>query len=143
MESVIGCLALALGSPLGRGGRPLVILVEEPILLWVVQRVDHFGHEFELLRDLKHCTGVLVTAAVVCRREDSEELSTGESFETIHDALVCSQDELASVCIKEVLDTIRAEFDDVSRAIGVSDEVRLDAQILIAISGVRPEDVDD
>lgn len=84
-----------------------------------------------------------MTAAVVRRREHSEELAAGESFEAVHDALVSSQDELATVRVQEVLDTIGAEFDNISGAVGVSDEVWLDTEVLIAIGGVGPEDVDD
>ena len=37
-----------------------------------------------------------------------------------------SQNELTAVCVKEVLDSIGAELDDVAGAVGVSDKVRLD-----------------
>ena len=64
--SVVGCFALPLGCPLGwRGGTHLVVLIEEPVLLWVIQRVDHLGHQLVLLRDLEHGTRILVPAAVI------------------------------------------------------------------------------
>ncbi len=52
-----------------------------------------------------------------------------------------SQDIAASVCLEEVLDSIRAELDNVTRTVGVSDEVWLDTQVLIAICRIRPKDI--
>ena len=51
------------------------------------------------------------------------------------------QDVLGLVGVKEVFDSVRSELHDVSCAIGVSDEVRLNAQVLIAVGWVRPQDV--
>ena len=47
------------------------------------------------------------------------------------------------VSVEEVLDAIGPKLDDVSCAIRITDEVRLNAQVLIAVCRVRPEDVDD
>ena len=133
---------MALWCPFGWSWRShLVVLVEEPVLFWVVQRIDHLWHKFVLLRYLEHGTGIFMPSAVVSCREDSEELATGESFEAIHDAFVSTQNESTPVGVKEVLDTVRAELDDIACAIGVSNEVRLDAKVLVTISGVRPKDV--
>ena len=52
-----------------------------------------------------------------------------------------SQDVATSVCLQEILNTVGAEFDDVSCAIGISDEVRLNAQVLIAVGRVGPQNV--
>lgn len=52
-----------------------------------------------------------------------------------------TQNETTPVGVKEVLDTVRAELDDIAGAVGVSNEVRLDAKVLVTISGVRPKDV--
>ena len=51
------------------------------------------------------------------------------------------QDVLGLVGVEEVFDSVRSELHDVSCAIGVSDEVRLNAQVLIAVGWVRPQDV--
>lgn len=142
-KSVVRCFTLTLGCPLWRGRRPLVVLVQEPILLRIVQWVDHFGHQFKLFSDLEHGAGVLVPTAVVCSGEDCEKLATREPLEPIHHALVSSQNKLASVCVEEVLDTVRAKFDDVSCAVGVTNEVWLDSQVLITVGRVRPKDVDN
>ena len=141
--SIVGCLALALWSPFRRCGRSLVVFVEQPILLWVVQRVDHFGHKLILLGNLEHGAGILMTTAVVSRREYREELAASKALEAIHDALVGSQDKAAPVSIEEVLDAIRAEFHNVSCAVGVANEVGLNAQVLITISRIGPEDIND
>lgn len=53
------------------------------------------------------------------------------------------QDVPTSVRFQEILNAVRAEFDNVSCAIGISDEVWLDAQVLIAVGGVRPQNVHD
>lgn len=52
-----------------------------------------------------------------------------------------SQDVAASVCLEEVLDSIGAELDNVTRTVGVSDKVRLDTQVLITICRIRPKDI--
>ena len=54
-----------------------------------------------------------------------------------------SQDKAAPVGIEEVLDTIWAELHDVSSSVRVADEVWLNAQVLITISRIRPEDIND
>ena len=77
-----------------------------------------------------------MTTTVVSRREYCEELAASEALEAIHDALVSSQDKAAPVGIKEVLDAIWAELHNVSCAIGVADEVGLNAQVLVTISWI-------
>ena len=42
-----------------------------------------------------------------------------------------TQDEFASIRVKEILYTIRPKFDNISRAVRVPNEIRLDAQVLI------------
>ena len=49
----------------------------------------------------------------------------------------------ASISVEEILDSVGAEFDDVTGAVRVSDEVWLDAQILIAVCRVWPKNVND
>ena len=123
-------------SPFRRCGRSLVIFVKQPILLWVVQGIDHFGHEFILLGDLEHGAGILVTTTVVSRREYREELAASEALEAVHDTLVGSQDKATPVGIEEVLDSIWAELYNVSCSVGVADEVGLNAQVLVTISWI-------
>ena len=130
-------------SPFRRCGRSLVIFVQQPILLGVVQGVDHFGHELILLGDLEHGAGVLVPTAVVSRREHREELSASEALEAVHDALVGTQDEAAPIGVEEVLDSIWAELHYVSGAVGVADKIGLNTQVLITVRRIRPENIDD
>ena len=125
-----------MGCPLGRCRWALVVLVDQPVLLWIIEGVDHFGNKLVLLGYLKHCACVLVPSTVVSGRENSEELTASESLEAVHNALVGSQDELATIGIEEVFDAIRSEFDDVTSAVRVSDEVGLDAKVLVAVSWV-------
>ena len=54
-----------------------------------------------------------------------------------------TQDKSTPIGLKEILDAIRAKFDDITGTVGIANKVRLDAKVLIAISGVRPQDVDD
>ena len=65
--SIVGSLALALWRPFWRCRWPLVLLIKKPILFGIIQRINHFGNEFVLFCDLKHCSGILVPATVVCR----------------------------------------------------------------------------
>ena len=141
--SIVGCFALALRSPFRWRGRSLVIFVQQPVLLWVVQGIDHFGHEFILLGDLEHGAGILVPTTVVSRREYREELAASEALKAVHDALVGSQDKAAPIGIEEVLDAIWAELHYVSSAVGVADKVGLNAQVLITVSRIRPENIND
>ena len=127
---------MALWSPFRRCGRSLVIFVKQPILLRVVKGIDHFGHEFILLGDLEHGAGILVTTTVVSRREYREELAASEALEAVHDTLVGSQDKATPVGIEEVLDSIWAELYNVSCSVGVTDEVGLNAQVLVTISWI-------
>ena len=84
-----------------------------------------------------------MTSAVVGGGEHREQLAASKSFEAVHYTLVSTQDELGLVVFEEKLDTIGAKLDNVSCAVGVSDEVGLDAKFLIAISGIRPQDIND
>jgi hypothetical protein len=56
---------------------------------------------------------------------------------------MCTQNVLCFVVIKELLDSVRAKLHDVSCAVGVSNEIGLDAQLCIIISRVAPKDVYD
>ena len=82
-----------------------------------------------------------MTTAVISRREYREELTASEALEAVHDAFVGSQDKAAPVGIEEVLDAIRAELHNVSCAVRVTDEVGLNAQVLITVSGIGPENI--
>ena len=58
---------MALGSPFwGSRGSHLIVLVQQPVLLWVIQWVDHLRHKLVLLSDLKHGSCILVTTTVIC-----------------------------------------------------------------------------
>ena len=142
-SSIVGACPRSLVGPSGRCGWSSVhrFLVGDPILLGVIEWVDHLGYEFVLLGDLQYRSGVFVSAAVVSGREHREQLSASESLEPVHDALVRSEDELGFIVIKELLHSVRAELDDVARAVGVADEVRLDAQFLVIVCRVRPQNV--
>ena len=84
-----------------------------------------------------------MTTAVISRREYREELAASEALEAVHDALVRPQHKSTPVSVEEVFDAIGPKLDDVSCAIRITDEVRLNAQVLIAVCRVRPEDVDN
>ena len=77
-----------------------------------------------------------MTTAVVGCREYRKELAASEALKAVHDALVGSQDKAAPVGIEEVLDSIWAELYNVSCAIGVADEVGLNAQVLVTVSWI-------
>ena len=83
-----------------------------------------------------------MATAVVCGRENCEELTTSEPFEAVHDAFVRSQNKSTSIRVEEVFNAIRSKLDDVSCAVRISDEVRLDSQVLITVCWVRPENID-
>ena len=86
--SLVASLALTLGCPLGRRRRAFVVLVEEPVLLRIIQWVDHLRHKLVLLCDLQHITSVLVTSTVIGRGEDGEQLTSGEALKSVHDTLM-------------------------------------------------------
>ena len=63
--SFVGCLPDTLISPFWGSDWSFTLIVVQPILFWVVERVDHFGDQFILLSNLKHSSSILVAAAVV------------------------------------------------------------------------------
>ena len=56
---------------------------------------------------------------------------------------MCAQDVLSFVIVKELFHTVGSELHDVSGSVGVTDKVRLDAQFLVVVCGVAPQDVND
>ena len=82
-------------------------------------------------------------STVVCSWEYSEKASSSKSFKAVHDALVSSQNEIDSIIFQKGLDSIGPKFDNVSCAIGVSDEIGLDAQLAITVRRVTPQNVYD
>ena len=84
-----------------------------------------------------------MSSAVVSGRENGEKLSSCESFKTIHDALMSSQNVFGFVCLQEVSHSIRSEFDNISRSIWISNEVWLDSKILVTVGWIRPKDINN
>lgn len=84
-----------------------------------------------------------MATAVVCGRENCEELASSEALEAVHDAFVSTEDIFSFIVIKELFHTIGTELHDVASAVRVSNEVRLNAKLAIVVSGVAPQDVDD
>jgi len=136
LASVVRGLSWALGCPPRRRGRSLLRVVVEPVLLRVVEGVNHLGDQFVLFGDLQHGARVFVAAAVVRGRENREQLAGGEALEAVHDALVRAQDKPRLVVLQEQLDPIGTELDDVASAVGVSYKVWLDAKVLITVGRI-------
>ena len=142
--SIIGGLTGTLVSPAGRSrGSLLWLFVCDPVLFWVIQGIDHFGNQLVGFSNVEHGTSIFMSATVIGGGEYGEELTSGESFETVHHALVSSDDVLGFVVVKELLDTVRSEFDNVTSAIRVTDEVRLDTKLCIVICRVAPKDINN
>ncbi len=143
-SSVIRCLAWSLISPARWRGRSLLVVVVlgEPILLGIVQGVDHLGHQLIRLGYVQHRARILVSAAVVSRREHCEQLTPSKSLEPVHHTLMRTQYVFRFIVVEELFDAVGAELDDVAGAVGVSDKVGLDAQFKIIVGGVAPQNVD-
>ena len=129
--------------PSWRSGRSLLVVVVEPVLLGVVQRVDHLGNKLVLLSDLKHCARIFVAPTVISSGKDREQLAARESFEAVHNALVRPQNEAGLIILQEKFDAVGAELDDVACAVGVADKIGLDAELAVAVGGIGPQNVDD
>ena len=144
LRSIEGLVAWSLVLPSGWRGRPLAerLLVRDPVVFGVVQRVDHLGHELVRLSYLQHGSSVLVAAAVVCRGEDSEEAAAGKALEAVHDALVSAQDEVDLVVLEEGLDAVGSKLHNIAGSVGVTHEVGLDTELAVAVSWVTPKNVD-
>ena len=138
-------LALYVGLPPGRRGRAFLnlFLVVDPIILVNVRRVYQLGNNLEILLQNQHCARILVSSAVVSRAENGNQRASCKAFEAIHHAFVGPHDQTQIVVIQELLHPVRAVFNDVSGSGGVADDVGLDSQISIGVSGVAPEDVHD
>ena len=127
----------SLSSPLGWSWWSLGhAFVVEPILLIVIEWVDQVGYQLVLLCYLNHCSCVLVATTVVSGRENSEKLTSSKSFESVHDAFMGSKDEGALVVLQERLHSVWSKLDDIARTVGVSHEVWLDTEFIVAISWV-------
>jgi hypothetical protein len=119
------------------------LLVVQPILLRIVQGINHLRDKFILFSNLQHSACVFVSATVVRGAEHCEELTTCKALKTVHHTLMRAQDEFHFVVLKEVLHTIRTELDDITCAVRVPDKVWLNAELVVTVGGVRPQDVDD
>ena len=54
-----------------------------------------------------------------------------------------AQDVLSFVIVKELFHTVGSELHDISGAVGVTDKVWLDTQLLVVVCGVAPQNVND
>lgn len=77
-----------------------------------------------------------MSAAVVSSGEDSEKLASSESFESIHHTLMSSQNEFSLVVVQELLHSIGSELHNVASSVRVTNEVRLNTQLLIIVSRI-------
>jgi len=112
-------------------------------LLGIVKRIDHFGHKFVLLSDLKHCSRIFVAPTVVSSGKDRKQLSARKTLKTVHYALMCSQNKTGFIILKEKFDAVGAELNDVASAIRITDKIWLDTELTVGVSGIRPKDVYD
>jgi len=141
-QSVVGGFSWTLCCPFRWSWRSFVTVVIQPILFWVIQWINHFWHQFVLLCNLEHRTCILVPSTVVCRWENSKKLSPCEPLETIHHTFVRSQNIPDLIVLQKEFDTVRTKFNDIPSSVRVSNEVWLNTELLIAISGVRPQNID-
>ena len=81
--------------------------------------------------------------AVVSRRKDGDQLTTRKAFEAVHYTLVCSKNVLEIVVFQELSDTIWTKLNNISGSIWVTDEIGLNAQFLVAIGGITPQNIND
>lgn len=54
-----------------------------------------------------------------------------------------AQNVAASVCLEEIFNSVWSKLHNVASAVWVSNEVRLNSKVLVAICWVRPQDVYD
>ena len=52
-----------------------------------------------------------------------------------------SQDHRQIIILQEIANSVRTEFHNITSSIGISDEVRLDANLMIIVSGIRPQNI--
>ena len=74
--------------------------------------------------------------AIICCRKYGEKFSTSEPFKAIHGTFVGAKNILAPICVEEKLDSIGPKLDYVSCVIRISDLIRLNSQLLVAISWI-------
>lgn len=80
-------------------------------------------------------------SAIVSSRKNSDELALGKSLETIHDALMGSNDHAKVILLKEICDSVRSKLHDISCSLGISEAIGEDSEIIVSVSGVRPKDI--
>lgn len=101
------------------------VLVFDPIILLGrgIGRVDEFRDDLQIVSDNQHCTCVLVSITVVCSAEHCDKFAPCESFEPIHDTFVCTDNHAEIILLKELVHSIRAEFNDIACSSRVTDHV--------------------
>ena len=131
-------------GPPGWSGRPLFerLFVCDPILFRVVEGINELRINLECPRNEQHCSCVLMSRAVISRWENSDERAPSESFEPIHHTLMGSQNHCEVIIFQEIADSVWPKLHNVARSVGISDEVRLDTNFVIIVSGIRPQNVD-
>lgn len=91
-----------------------MLLILNPIVLIAVGRIDHLRNDLVVGLQNQNSSSVLVLSTIVSGREDSNECSPSESFESIHHALMGTDDHVEVVFSEEALHSIRPEFNDVA-----------------------------
>lgn len=91
-----------------------MLLILNPIVLIAVGRIDHLRNDLVVGLQNQNSSSVLVLSTIVSGREDSNKCAPSESLESIHHALMGTDDHVEVVLGEETLHSIRPEFNDVA-----------------------------
>jgi hypothetical protein len=108
-----------------------LFLILDPVVLVGVGGIDHLGDDFVVGLQDQDGSSILMLPAVVSRRKHSDQRTPCESFKTVHDALVGSDDHIQVVLGQEAFDSVWSELDDVACLGGVSEVVSIYAQLAV------------
>lgn len=84
-----------------------------------------------------------MVSAIVCRRENSQQLSTARSLVAVLNTFVCSQYVVRIAHVQKAIDKIFAEFHHFSGILRVPIWVKMNTTNTIIFTGIRPQDLDD
>lgn len=84
-----------------------------------------------------------MSPTVVSSTKDSDQVTSCKPLEPIHHALMCSYYKVQSVSLQEIFHSVRSKLYNVSSSVRVPHDVCLNSQLLVAVSGVTSQNIND
>jgi hypothetical protein len=92
-----------------------LLLILNPVVLIAIGGIDHFGNDLVICLQDQNSPSIFVLSAIVSSRKDGDECSSSKSFESIHHALMSTNDHVEIVLGEEAFYAIWPKFNDITR----------------------------